>query len=266
MEFFYTKLFERLCGDFMTVRRVLGIGGKRRVLARFGERINSPKHANEFYLVDGDVDDLIGIRIASHPRLFRLSRYDIESFLIDPNAIAVVAQEEAPQQSVQYYRKAIEFEGWIEATVGRVCRLLAFDALCRSLPDVYTIESWNIARFVRHGSVVPDELSIRQFVEAQMARLGGFTGEERDAVLCEIMGRMGSSRCDILRWVSGKAILLPLLTRVIKRESGRAINVESLRFRLVGVCSLDALSDLRECIRELHGSIEASLEEKCDSP
>ena len=59
MENFYTTVMRRLVGDVLTIRKVLGLGGKRAVRERFSERAGHSRSHREFYLVDGDFDDLL---------------------------------------------------------------------------------------------------------------------------------------------------------------------------------------------------------------
>jgi DNA-binding Lrp family transcriptional regulator len=60
----------------------MGVGGKEEVIRRFEERIGQLNEREEFYLVDGDFDELLNREVPSDRAFFSLSRYDIESFLL----------------------------------------------------------------------------------------------------------------------------------------------------------------------------------------
>ena len=112
LEAFYTKLINRLIGDSMRVRRVIGVGGKDQVLRRYEKSAHELGEWIEFYLIDGDFDELLEVTLPKDCRLYRLPRYDIESFLVDPTAISAIAEEQKPSQSAEHYRRQLDFERW----------------------------------------------------------------------------------------------------------------------------------------------------------
>ena len=71
-EQFYTNLFQCLFAGELRVGRVLGLGGKAAVIQRFKERSTIPGRTNEFLVVDGDFDELLGVSVTSDVRLYRL--------------------------------------------------------------------------------------------------------------------------------------------------------------------------------------------------
>ena len=113
-ENFYTKLFKCLLGTQLKVGRVIGIGGKEQVLQRFQQSKDVSQTIAEFYLVDGDFDELIGRALPDDHRLYRLPRYDIESYLVEPYAIAMIAEEQHPRQTSDYYLGQMNFNEWQE--------------------------------------------------------------------------------------------------------------------------------------------------------
>ena len=248
MEYFYTRLFAQLLGDSVKIERVIGVGGKDRVLKIFKLQRNNPKNAREFYLVDGDFDALIGIYLASDPRLDRLARYDIEGYLIEPNAISTIAQEQNPEFSKEHYLRRLDFRRWQESLAKCICRLIACHALLHSLKTSPQGARTSIERFTSGSDHTPHPDGIHKYIDEHRDQQCSLSPEAFDRELREIMNRMGGSSSHILRLASGKKILFPLVIRFLKRETGQNITVESLRFRLVPHCRLDDLSELTQAI------------------
>ena len=96
------------------------------------------------------------------------------------------------------------------------------------------------------NSNLPDTNKIREFVRQNRSDQDILSEQEFDQRLEAILLRMGKCVRERLRWVSGKDILLPLVVRYLKRETGTNVSLDSLRFRLAGYCDFDDLLELRE--------------------
>lgn len=254
MEHFYTKLFQHLFGNRIDIRRVTGVGGKHQVLERFDQLRNNPKNTKEFYLVDGDFDELIGVSIPSHFRLYRLPRYDIENFLVEPKAVAAVAQEQHPKLGTDHYLKKLDFQRWQDSLAKRICRLIACHALLQTLKCSPRGAGSSILRFTSGNDNLPNEDEISRYINDHCNGQSELTTDEFDRELQDLVGRMGTSSAQILRWASGKKVILPLIICFLKSETSQNISLDSLRFRLVGFCRLDGLSELRDIVLRFHSS------------
>ena len=248
-ENFYTRLFRRLLGDSLRFRRVMGVGGKEAVLDRFMGIGALRKERSEFYLVDGDFDEMIGRQLPVDSRFYRLPRYDIESFLIDAEAIARVAEEQNPRLNWQAYQRRMDLEQWNRNLVQSIKKLIACFILLHTLGQSPE-GGHRINMFVSGDDVLPDKQEIDKYVRNcyLQTELPEIEFVRRREVILE---KMGSTVEEQLRWVSGKRIILPMLTRMLKRETRQNISVESLRFRLISYCNLDGLAELRQKIQSL---------------
>ena len=245
LERFYTKLLNRLTGDRMRVRTVIGVGGKDQVLRRYEKSTHQLQERVEFYLIDGDFDDLLEVTLPKDYRLYRLPRYDIESFLVDPTAISAIAEEQNPRQSAEHYRCLLNFEQWQIQLVDDIQPLIACYVVLQEL-KIGSPQGRNIERFVLGSGNLPDTNKIRDFVRQNRSTQDILSEQEFDQKLEAILPKMGKCVRERLRWVSGKDILLPLVVRYLKRETGTNVSLDSLRFRLAGYCDFDDLLELRE--------------------
>ena len=250
-ENFYTNLCRHLLEDTLRIWRVIGVGGKAAVLKRFTDHSDARRAWKEFYLVDGDFDDLLGNTLPPSERFYRLQRYDIESYLVEEAAICRVAEEQAPRRDLAYYRATIGFGVWHGQVVDSVTPLVACFALLQELGQALPEGGQSIERFVSGSNAAPDIARIGGSVESVRDSQAAIGPEEFDQRLATMVERLGHSNAERLRWVSGKHIFLPLIDRRIRKVSRRNVAADSLRFRLTNYCELDSLSELRERILSL---------------
>lgn len=245
-ENFYTNLFQKLLGNKVRITRVLGVGGKPAVVRHFIGNIKSPNNDRQFYVVDGDFDELIGINVPVDDRFFRLPRYDIESFLVEESAICHVAEEQGPKKNLEHYQAAIGFNGWRDSVIETVILLVAACALCRELGLIESYISQTVDRFVIHPGIIPDKAHVADYVMTVSSEQTMIDYQDFQDRLMNMLDRMGSGDPgQAIKWISGKNILLPLLCRVIRKETGRQISIDSLKFRLVNYCEFPRLDDLK---------------------
>ena len=245
LENFYTKLFQYLFGEELRVGHVVGVGGKKEVIERFDQYKDVRLAPPEFYLVDGDFDELIDRPSPTHRLFYRLPLYDIESFLVEPEAIAAVAEEQGPQHSLEYYRERIVFETWRDQLMGSICQLLACFALLQKLEVSTLVGRQNIERFVSGSNDIPDIDKMNDFISSSRTSQSVLTEEEFDAQIEIILHKMGIYGSQSFRWISGKNVLLPLVIRILRRETPGNITLDSLRFRLIRRCQLAGLFELK---------------------
>ena len=76
-ENFYTMLMQRLFGDTIRIGKVVGVGGKPQVLERLSRKVSEDRLGNEFYLIDGDLDQVDGFVDALADELGRVARCQV---------------------------------------------------------------------------------------------------------------------------------------------------------------------------------------------
>ena len=247
-ENFYTELIKGLLGDNLKITKVLGIGGEQQVLERFEGRGVGERWWNEFYLVDGDFDDLISKESPDSIYFYRLRRYDIENYLVEEAAVCTVVEEESPHSTATQYRDLLHFDSWMTDVVEMVLRLVACAAVLQELGETGVGISQSIERYVSGNSTLPDIPTIESHIEQVKASQSVVRPCEFDRLLEQMTNRMGNSYLERIRWVSGKDILIPLLTRLLRRHMRRDLKKESLCFRLAKNCEFLELVDLRDRI------------------
>lgn len=247
-EGFYTQVFKRLLCNKLRIYKVLGVGGKEQVFRRFERSAGGAPLPREFYLVDGDFDELVGRTCPNSNLFYRLPRYDMESFLIEEHPICVIAEEEAPHTNAVKFRDLLQVRPWETEVVNASVRLAACVALLQELDDRRTEISQSIEQYVSGNENIPD----KAIIESQIARVRAtqtvVEHQEFDTLLEQMVARMGMSNRERRRWISGKNILVPLMTRLLRQHTRRNVQKESLCFRLAKNCDFSELAGLRDRI------------------
>ena len=252
-ENFYTAVLSTLLGGLIRVDRVIGVGGKRQVIARWRQRLGTAGNPPEFYLVDGDFDELLGVALPFSDYLYRLPRYDIESYLIEESAICTIAEEECPRVYQSDYRSILRFAHWIEDITVKTIRLVACAALLQELEETNAGLSQSIERYMTGNRFLPDIDGIEQHIKIVTTQQTSLSPEEFEENLLLMIQRMGETQRERLRWLSGKDILIPLVMRFLRANGSRSLNKDSLCFRLAKLCEFGDLLELRIRVIDIAG-------------
>ena len=247
-ENFYTEVFKRLFQESLSIVRVLCVGGKGKVLSRMVERAGPAATRIEFYVIDGDFDELIGNECLDGPSFYRLRRYDIESYLVEETAICTVAQEQSPSSSVAQYKGPLNIDAWVHSVVGASVSLAACAALLQELDDRQTDFSQAIERHTGSDPTLPDVSNIMGYLGRVACEQKTVESEKFSELLEAMLERIGISHTERIRWISGKHIFIPLVMRLIGSKTKSQLNKQSLCFRLAKHCEFPELVELRDRI------------------
>ncbi len=207
-----------------------------------------PKSRLEFYLVDGDFDELIGRSCPVDNQFYRLKQYDIESFLLEEKALVSLAEEESPRKRKKLHKKELQVCSWKIGVVDSSARLIACAALLQEIGERQTKLSLNADRYRMGDDIFPDKSIIDLEINRVSKEQSAVSPEEFHARLDEMICRLGQSHSDRLRWISGKRMLIPLAMRLLRKQTGSNLERESLCFRLAKFCEFPGLTELRNRI------------------
>jgi hypothetical protein len=108
----YVELLNRVFDKKILISQVFPIGSKPTVIRRC-EADQGDRARPAVYIVDGDYDCL-----ATGPskllRLYRLRRYCIENYLVDPRAVIDVVNDDSIHEDEAEIEKKIDFDGWLQ--------------------------------------------------------------------------------------------------------------------------------------------------------
>ncbi len=247
-EHFYTEVFKRLLQEDLRIAQVLGVGGKNKVLARMSKNGGNFSGKPEFYVVDGDFDELMNEPVSNGRFFYRLRRYDIESYLVEETAVCTVAQEQSPSSSITNLKSSLNLDEWVIEVVEASVDIAACAALLQELNDRETRFSQSIEQHLGSDLILPDASTIQGDIGRVANDQTSVEPEEFYKLLEGMIKRIGMSHPERLRWISGKHILIPLIIRLLRSKTKSNLKKESLCFRLAKYCEFPGLVELRDLI------------------
>lgn len=203
------------------------------------------------YIVDGDFYILNGNDRQDLKGLFVLPRYCIENFLIDKDAIIQLAYEESIELDLDKIVTNLNFEVWLEENEKLLLELFIIYALCyKYIPNEQTI-GYKVNKLCSSnvGIVCPQKIDSR--VSYLKNKLIAHMGQDRmENEFYLIKERIKDKDIKLLRFVSGKDYLLPLIiTRLQSFIQFPHSNI-NLRIRLAMKSDVDELKNVVDYIFE----------------
>lgn len=252
-ENFYDKIMDRIFRDTpVPVRtKILGLGGKRQVVAEFESWRTRGALSRAFFLIDGDFDELLGRTQPTHRHFHQLHRYDIESFLLEEYPFCEIAEEQKPSRTATQYRELLQFESWMSDVLDATMRWIACIAVLRDLNVPVPGYFLSLDRFFRRRASLPDPALIENGISDVGSSQHAVSLDEFDARVAQMLQRMGATNRERKRWVSGKHCLLPLGIRLLSRHVQQSPGLDSLCFRLAKKCAFQDLAELRNRILDI---------------
>ncbi len=118
-EYIYLEIIEKLLKDTdINIKSIHCIGSKKDVIDIYLEHGDNIKGVDCFYIVDGDFDRIVNRDIMIEDTNFHyLNRYNIESYLIDKNAIIRHIQGKIAN-TFEYIDKKMDYDSWEEQIEG----------------------------------------------------------------------------------------------------------------------------------------------------
>ncbi|WP_082578380.1 DUF4435 domain-containing protein [Lysobacter sp. Root690] len=236
----YMEIIRRAIGQEVSLAQIFPIGSKSKVLAQCAAD-QGARERKCVCIIDGDYDVLLGTPKPSLIRLFRLSRYCIENYLIDEQAILSVLDEEVVSMDLSSIRKIFDFSQWVEAVSRHLSKfVVASGVACQRRCGIATVNiplSELSTCYTGHVDQIKISQKIIDFEVATDAKHG--TGIF--AADCAQVRRRHSIGDDELTlfFCSGKNLLLPLLKRRLQKSFAITTSSASFKLRVAKRCNID---------------------------
>jgi hypothetical protein len=230
------------------ITQIFPLGGKEAVIRHVSDPVNQAKANKSIYIVDKDFDDLHG-KVQDIDNLFYLSRYSVENFLIEENAVVQIAVDSTPKKKRKELEERIGFELFLQKSIPKIAPLFClffvvqhFDLgmkNCDCKPEEYSKEgsAWEI-----------DDAKVCAYNREVRAILLRDNNFESDAEYEAHMSRILSDYFQNDTNIGGKFLLALLYHYLRSRVDIGNVTRDSLCYRLARNGSLVGFSHLKEQI------------------
>lgn len=251
-EAIYTELLSRATNYQVKIKKVISLGGRGKVVERCLEYDES---FPALFIIDGDLDLLLGEREGPHKRLYQHRLYCLENYLFCSSASVELLRDYSGRLLVDQAKEKLEWDDFIAYLSPILLELFKVYAVSwKALEEddrVVTVSRsyhtmCNQMRKPSHFSLCQDK--VQQVIDEIKNIVTQAVGEERykeiyDRV-CEEVDKLESP----LYAVSGKDYLLKALREHLASKGASYSCDDGFKFRLARYCDLEPLEELGEAI------------------
>lgn len=224
--------------------KVVCLTGKDSVLAH-SELPDRQQHARRLYVLDKDFDDLLG-KLVARNNLVYLTRYSIENFLLEEDALIEIVVEEFPNLDRQAIVQSLDLPTYFSSVKKSLLPLVrAFVAIQKYSLGLENA-ALSIQTFCEPGALhVPCVTRVNAY-EDSVIKLLIERGNVADAAEAKLRLTEIVADSDVLLHVPGKMILSLAYHYLGRKLKVSSIRFQSLAYRLAKNCEFDSLSFLAD--------------------
>lgn len=241
----YVEILSRVFGNKVLISQIFPIGSKPTVLKRC-RADQEDRERPALYIVDGDYDCFSDGSAEVLQRLYRLRRYCIENYLIDPVAVIDVLNDDSLDLDETGIREELDLHSWLKCIAPSLSMIvLALIASNKKQCGMSTVRlDLNQIQGEFRDHIDPEKSIV--LVEGYRLAIDGRWGiGSYEALVAELKASIGERDEDIfLRYMSAKAVLMPLLRSRIKRRAGVDVDYPRFRVRLARRCDVSEFADM----------------------
>lgn len=250
----YDKIFSVLLSRAVSTRislsRVFPLGCREEVIAaaRRDEQL-ATKNRRSVFIVDGDLYLLCGEREELPGNVVVMSRYCVENFLWDEEALVALMDDEDLEAEAEQLRERLDFAGWLARSIGGLRQLFLIFAVAHKFDSgIPTLSRGSRSICASHDG----EIDVGK-IEAIHAEIYGALVAKYGVVVVEYMcrlveGRVDSTKCFVTTYVSGKDFILPFAIQKIRAVTKSKASNINLKVRLAKMCDVSPLASSVEKI------------------
>lgn len=231
----YNEILNRISNGKYRIERVFPLGPKHKVVEAC--RNHDPSRGREaLYIIDGDLDLLIGGKIAEDDRLYIQTRYCLENFLIDENAMAEIIYEEDPEITKEDALTKICFTEYKNEVNCLMDLFVVFATMRKFLPGVKSVGN-GLSGFISGGKTPAlDPEKVHCYISEMRNVMCEIYGAE--AIIGEESAISERATADnrALVYVSGKDFLLPAFIMHVRKKHKIHSTNEAIKVRLAKHC------------------------------
>lgn len=249
----YQALFERMLNGRARVRKIFQLNGRTNVInAASSGRYKGYK--KRLFIIDGDIDLLLGRPEPAIPDLYRLKHYCAENLFLGEEASVEVAFDSCPDRDRAQIKEVIAFERWRNDVVKTIFPLFVKYAAVHHLN--LNIPTSSYGALAMCDGQKPNRKISKSLVAARAAFVEGeilkhIKKADLRAIEKKIRASAERTLASRLRYISGKTYLVPLLALHLQQQVDFTDSPKKLPLRLARFVATDVDSGLKTRIEAL---------------
>lgn len=230
----YVRLFGRIFGNRIRLEQVYPLHGRVNVLDKC-KSDQAPRPRPRLYLIDGDLDLILGRRVPKLRHLHRLGVYCAENLLICEHAAVMLATESQTCTSVADMRTALDLQHFLDSATQKLLPLFVMYGIVQKLGLGVETVNYSVHRLLDRPND-PASLSTN-LIRSRILFLGRLARahvklEKYRKTRNAIFKRINKSTLVRRHYISGKTYLLPLLHMRLKSVASFNDTIDHTKVRL----------------------------------
>ena len=229
----YEVLLQRILEGRAKVNRIFQVGNKTQVIDACTADQNDPRP--RLYLIDGDLDLILGNPAPALNRLYSLQVYSAENLLWSEAATNEIAFECLTNESRSAVGQAINFQAFQASVLALLRPLFATYAATYKLDSTLQTVSYHVMRLtvqVDNAPVLDDQKVLQRIAALETELSKKVPAATVIAETTSALQVLNGPDQQSARYISGKTYLLPLVYHHLRRHAGYAGSFEQLKVRL----------------------------------
>ncbi|TGM97314.1 DUF4435 domain-containing protein [Leptospira dzoumogneensis] len=232
----YEILLSKIFKTAFRVNTVFPLGGKKSVIDECKADVDFSR--KKIFIVDGDLELLLGNNPTGVFRLFILKKYCIENYFIDENAILEVLDEEDIEQSKEQLKKLFDYENWKINNETILFDLFVHFAISHKYSIGIATVSNPISHLVSSSDGIIDLAKFeKRKIELISEMLRVIATTDIESSCKEIFERVVKSNVNPIDCISGKDYLLRLILmrmrQIVKFRADNSVIKQRLAMKVV---------------------------------
>ncbi len=244
----FKHLFKRVFEGVYQINNIYPIGSRNIVIDRCKSEADSIKR-NSLFIVDGDLYSLKGEPKKIPDGVFVLPRYCIENILIDEDSICKLLDEENIEKDISQLYELFDFGGWREHNKKYLVPLFIEYAIAQKLSTPIKTIKYKVSKLILEENGLVDGGLVHTRISEVKEHSINHAGEVRynkEKILIE--ASVDHSDCSLLKYVSGKDYLMPLLMHKLRKLVSSCPSNINIRQRVAMKCDINLLLPAKQFV------------------
>jgi hypothetical protein len=255
---FYKALFSRLCDNKVSINDITQLGCKANVLKAYDEQDKSSSR-KKLFIVDGDLDLIIGTNRKSENNLVVLDSYCIENYIVDEKSALEILYYSVGTSDKDTLSKKLNFDKWLGYNKDVLILLFLNFSILKMYGGGPIIKSASHFLKQEKKQTVLDSIAVNTYsddIKNQIVLLLSSNGDSNPELtyqkeLKKLEAKWKKDNDTFLKIISSKDYLIHLLQHRVNFTIGKGKSMfpkQSFKLFLANHCELERLAFLKKKI------------------
>lgn len=240
-EYEYEEIFERLFPEELKIDIIFPTGGKIKLEEAFELFGKSNEYGNCFFIADGDFDIALKREQKNAPNFIYLSKYNIESYLLDKSVIINFMRPKLKKCKDEVEKK-VEFETWGKEITPYLKAIFALHFIVQKNSKGIVNVAKGPSFFLNHNTGLPNENNFALYIKEIEQQIPDVK-EQLPNVIKSLESIYGS---EISCFVCGKYIIDSMARYLVTKMKKTKVGYDDLKSYLISNFDISSLEYVKK--------------------